>query len=329
MKHRLLSVLLMIALSACEGPSGGRPDPASPTGISPTQKPVPTEVGTPSTIPTPDPELPALLTDQVIVAHRGASGHAPEHTIPAYDLAITMGAEYIEQDILPTADGVLVCIHDDTLDRTARGPAENCTGNVSDKTLEQLKTCDMGSWFNERYPELAREEFVGLKIPTLEEVFQRYGKSANYYIEIKPNTTLGGSVEQSLLDLITQYDLYEGMVERRQVLVQSFIPTSLITMFSLDPEVPLIQLYAAGAAPTAPLASSYSFGIGPSTAELNALLVSEAHALGLAIHPYTINSEEDLLAAASLCVDGAFTNFPDRYRKILEENALDCPAPIR
>ncbi len=282
-------------------------------------------------IPTPDPDLPPLLTDQVIVAHRGASGHAPEHTIPAYDLAIQMGAEYIEQDVLPTADGVLVVIHDDTLDRTARGPAENCSGNVSEKTLAQLKTCDMGSWFNETYPDRAREEYVGLQIPTLEEIFQRYGQNANYYIEIKPNTTADGSVEQSLLELIKQYDLYAGMVERRQVLVQSFIPTSLLSMYALDQQVPLIQLYAAGATLTAPLIASYAFGMGPATAELelNPLLVDEAHLLGLAVHPYTVNSNEDLANVAAQCVDGAFTNFPDRYRRVLAENAYDCPAPIR
>ena len=68
---------------------------------------------------------PVLKTDQVIVAHRGASGHAPEHTLAAYDLALQMGAEYIEQDVYSTADGVLVCLHDTTLNRTARGPAEN------------------------------------------------------------------------------------------------------------------------------------------------------------------------------------------------------------
>lgn len=301
-KTRLILIASLATLTACQGGDAN------------------------NTAPTP---LPPLKTDQVIVAHRGASGHAPEHTLPAYDLALALGAEYIEQDVLPTADGVLVCIHDDTLDRTARGPAENCTGRVSDKTLAQLKTCDMGSWFNEAYPDRARPEFEGLTIPTLEEVFQRYGQDANYYIEIKPNLSLDGSIEQTLLDLIKQYDLYDGMVARRQVLVQSFIPTSLLTMFALDPRVPLIQLYAAGAAITAPLAATYSFGIGPNAAELNQLLVDEAHALGLAIHPYTINSSEDLAAAAALCVDGLFTNFPDRYRQILEQTDFGCPAPIR
>jgi glycerophosphoryl diester phosphodiesterase len=74
------------------------------------------------------------------IGHRGASGYAPEHTLAAYDPAIELGADYIEQDLQMTRDGVLVALHDSTLDRTARGPKENCTGLVSTKTLAQIKT---------------------------------------------------------------------------------------------------------------------------------------------------------------------------------------------
>jgi glycerophosphoryl diester phosphodiesterase len=275
---------------------------------------------------------PALKTDQVIVAHRGASGHAPEHTLAAYDLALDMGAEYIEQDVYSTSDGVLVCLHDTTLDRTARGPAENCTGSVGSKTLAQLKTCDMGSWFNEAYPDRARPEYAGQKIPTLEEVFQRYGRGVNYYIEIKPGLGQGQpSVAQRLLDLMNEYGLREGAVQRRQVLVQSFIPTVLLEMQRLDPEIPLIQLMQplTTNAATMALIAGYSFGIGPPLSDVNASLVQQAHGLGLAMHPYTVNSIEDLERIAGTCVDGLFTNFPDRYREVLAANVYDCPAPIR
>src|ERR687894_551636 len=87
------------------------------------------------------------------VGHRGASGYAPEHTIPAYDLALKQGADYIEIDLQMTADGVLVALHDDTLNRTAVAPEgvpkQYCSGPVSNRTLEQIKMCDFGSWFNE------------------------------------------------------------------------------------------------------------------------------------------------------------------------------------
>jgi len=102
------------------------------------------------------------------------------YTIPSYDLvALEQGADYIEIDLQMTADGVLVAIHDDTLDRTATAPEgapeDYCTGPVIEKTLEQIKQCDVGSWFNEAYPEYASDEYVGLQTPTLEENFQRYG----------------------------------------------------------------------------------------------------------------------------------------------------------
>src|SRR4029078_9787698 len=96
----------------------------------------------------------AAATPQPVlnIGHRGASGYAPEHTIASYDLALALGADYIEQDLQLTKDGVLVVLHDPTLDRTARGEAANCTGLVIEKTLAQVKTCDVGSWFNDAFP---------------------------------------------------------------------------------------------------------------------------------------------------------------------------------
>ena len=100
-----LALVWPLLFAAC----GTSPLPPGPVAENPDPDPQPPEPVVPP---------PVLQTDQVIVAHRGASGYAPEHTLMAYDLALEMGAEYIEQDVLPTADGVLVCIHDDTLDRT-------------------------------------------------------------------------------------------------------------------------------------------------------------------------------------------------------------------
>src|SRR5918997_641699 len=176
------------------------------------------------------------------VGHRGASGYAPEHTIPAYDLALKQGADYIEIDLQMTADGVLVALHDDTLDRTATGPAENCTGPVIEKTLEQIKTCDVGTWFNETYSQYADPDYVGLQIPTLEEIFERYGTSVNYYIETK-NPEAAPGMEDELLRLMEGYDLIKPAAKRWQVLVQSFSPESLQKIHALEPSLPLIQLY--------------------------------------------------------------------------------------
>jgi glycerophosphoryl diester phosphodiesterase len=259
------------------------------------------------------------------IGHRGASGYAPEHTIPSYDLALQMGADYIEQDLQMTKDGVLVAMHDETLDRTARGPKRNCTGPVIEKTLGQIKTCDVGSWFNETYPQYARPEYVGLKIPTLEEIFQRYGKSVNYYIETK-NPEAAPGMEEELLRLMDKYGLTQPAVERWQVLIQSFSPASLKKIHAYNPSLPLIQLYSAdetGAIIQANLdaARTYAVGIGPSKTDVDGQLVAAAHAWCLDVHPYTVNEKAEMKALISLGVDGMFTNFPDRLDQVLGKNA--------
>ena len=238
-----------------------------------------------------------------------------------------MGADYVEQDVAMTADGVLVCLHDSTLNRTARGSTADCTGSVSTKTVAQLKTCDMGTWFNETYPNRARPEYAGAKIPTLEEVFQRYGATISYYIETKTLST-ATQMETWLLRLLNQYGLRDGAVRRHSVLVQSFDAASLQRMQALDGDIPLVLL---GAATTAQIeaAAQYAFGIGPTSGSVNPTLIDTAHRLGLAVHPYTVNENAELDRLARLCVDGMFTNFPDRYRAIVDTGGLNCPPAIR
>ena len=270
---------------------------------------------------------PAPADDQVLnIGHRGASGLAPEHTFPAYDLALKQGADYIEQDLQQASDGTLVVIHDATLDRTARGPAENCTGLVSDKTLEQLKTCDVGTWFNERYPEFAREEYVGLQIPTLDEVLARYRKRTNYYIETK-NPEDADRMEERLIALLDEYNLLRPAADRWQVLVQSFSPLSLERLQALEPELPLIQLFFGSEtsetiqARLDTLADSV-VGIGLSKSDVDAALVEAAHERCLDIHPYTVNESAEMRALIDLGVDGMFTNFPARLDEVLGRDAV-------
>ncbi len=263
------------------------------------------------------------------VGHRGASGYAPEHTIPAYDLALQLGADYIEQDLQLTRDGVLVVLHDERLDRTARPTAESapgdCTGFVREKTLAQIKTCDVGIWFNQTYPDYARPEYVGLKIPTLEEVFQRYGKSTNYYIETKSPESAPG-MEEELLRLMDEYGLTKPAAKKWQVLIQSFSPASLQKVHALDPSLPLIQLFS-GAETSETirgrlgLTETYAVGIGPSKSDVDAALVEAAHARCLDVHPYTVNETPEMEKLVALGVDGMFTNFPDRLEAVLGKEA--------
>lgn len=264
----------------------------------------------------------AGASDPVLnIGHRGASGYAPEHTFAAYDLARALGADYLEQDLQLTSDGVLVVLHDTTLDRTARGAAANCTGLVSDKTLAQIKTCDVGTWFNEANPTLARPEYVGLQIPTLEEVFQRYRRRVNYYIETKSPDT-ADHMEERLLALLEQYKLLRPAARRWQVLIQSFSAASLQLIHALDPTLPLIQLVVVlPASPaletTLDTIATYAVGVGPNSIGVNPTVVAAAHARCLDVHPYTVNNPTTMGTLINAGVNGMFTNLPDELDLVL------------
>ena len=237
-----------------------------------------------------------------IIAHRGASGHAPEHTFAAYDRAVAMGADYLEQDLQVTADGTLVVMHDDTVDRTTDG-----SGRVDAHSLAELQALDAGSWF--------APEFAGQRVPTLDAVLARYGHTQRYYIETK-----AAGIEERLVALLARHGLIEPAGATRQVLVQSFSAASLQRISALEPRLPLIQLVSAhqpALLERLDEVREYAFGIGPNRALVDAELVAAAHARGLAVHPYTYSTREDHETALALGVDGAFSNFPDRFADVL------------
>lgn len=262
------------------------------------------------------PRTPPQATDSnvLVIAHRGASGLAPEHTIAAYDRALRLGADYLEQDAQITADGVLVSLHDTTLDRTARGPAQDCTGLVRTKTLAQLRRCDVGSWFNEAHPEQARPEYVGLQIPTMAEVFERYPAGTSFHVEIKDTSPETG---RELLRLLDVHGLRGDAHTQWRVLVQSFSPSDLVLLRTLDPALPTVQLLA-GLPPAGPGRDAlldgiarYADGIGPSAGGVDAALVEAAHARCLQVQPYTVDDPAELRRLIEAGVDGIFTNRPD------------------
>jgi glycerophosphoryl diester phosphodiesterase len=224
---------------------------------------------------------------------------------------------------------VLVVLHDATLNRTASRAGAELHGLVIEKTLAQLKTCEVGRWFNRTYPQYARPEYVGLRIPTLEEVFQRYGTTASYYIETK-NPEAAPGMEEALLALMDKYVLRDRAIARRQVLIQSFSPASLQKIHALEPRLPLVQLLAA-AVDTAAYASiaRYAVGIGPNKGLVTPLMVAAAHAQCLDVHPYTVNDAAEMRTLLDRGVDGMFTNFPERLDAVLGDSALVAKAAVR
>jgi glycerophosphoryl diester phosphodiesterase len=249
------------------------------------------------------------------IAHRGASGHAPEHTIAAYDLALEMGADYIEHDLHLTSDGALVAIHDASLYRTT-GRADM----VRDTTLEELRVLDAGSWFNEAHPERARPEYVGLPVPAMTEIFARYGTSTKYYVEVK-DPHLSPGAEETFVKLLGAAGLMEHAVDGG-VLVQSFDPECLARFRHIEPDLVLIRLFSLIQNKESILGelgdvSTYAVGIGPDKFNVDEQLVATAHAHGLNVHPFTVDEEGEMSALLAAGVDGIFTNHPDRLAALL------------
>lgn len=254
-----------------------------------------------------------------VIAHRGDSGNAPEHTMEAYELARKLGSDYIEIDLGITKDGQLIAIHDDTVDRTTNG-----NGRVSSLTLSQIKGFDTGSWFNELFPDKAKPQFIGLKIPTLEEIITKYGDTINYYIEIKkpedhPNMT------DELLRVLKSHHLIEDNTRRGKVIIESYDSNSLKYIHSKYPNLQLVQLGAYSDRMNLLEISKYANGVGPQFSTVKKEFIENAHRLGLFVHCWTVNNKADMETMVDWGVDGIFTNYVGLAVKLSELTAPVVP----
>jgi glycerophosphoryl diester phosphodiesterase len=162
-----------------------------------------------------------------LIAHRGASGHAPENTLIAVRRAMEMRAEMVEVDILLSKDGIPVLLHDPSLDRTTNG-----TGFVTDYTLEELKRLDAGSWFG--------EQFVGERIPTVDELLEFCKGKMALNLEIKTQAvtdTLEGGIVEMVVNLVRKH----GM--ERNVIFSSFDPRVIVQLKKIAPDIAGAILY--------------------------------------------------------------------------------------
>ena len=255
------------------------------------------------------------------IAHRGASGYAPEHTLYSYDKSHNeLGASYIEIDLQMTKDGHLVAMHDETVDRTTNG-----TGRVDSYTLEELKKLDAGSKFNEQHPEYADEQYKGAEVPTLDEILDRYGTDANYYIETKSPDVYPG-MEEKLLDTLDKHHMLTNQsLKNGHVMIQSFSQASLEKMHNLNSDVPLVRLLDKGELPNLTdqdleSIKNTAIGVGPEYSDLTKDNVQHLKEMGFLVHPFTVNNKADMERLNSYGVDGVFTNYADVYKQVVDES---------
>ncbi|WP_342577800.1 glycerophosphodiester phosphodiesterase family protein [Psychrobacillus sp. FSL K6-2843] len=263
-------------------------------------------------------EVTPIASDEFfVIAHRGASTYAPEHTMVAYEVAEQLGATYIEIDLQMTKDGALIAMHDEKVDRTTDGE-----GLVKDFTLEELKELNAGKWFNDAYPEFANDVYEKVRVPTLREIFENFGDRVNYYIEMK-SPKIYEDMEEELLAMLEEYNLLNHQSEIPKVIVQSFNRASLIEFHELEPSISLIQLlsYKEKAELTNQEIKSlniYASGIGVNVNAVDGTFIHEAQENGLKVHLFSLKSEADIKKALIYKADGIFADAPNIAIDILQ-----------
>jgi glycerophosphoryl diester phosphodiesterase len=245
-----------------------------------------------------------------VVAHRGASGYAPENTLEAFRLALEMNAAYIELDVHMSRDHRIIVIHDSRVDRTTNG-----RGRVADLTAAELSTLDAGSWFNRRYPGRVRAEFAGAKIPLLQEVVDMIkGTRAGLYVEIKDPELYPDDFVVETVSLLARSGFEKRVVllsfsaksvEKVRLLNSSLRTALLIGKRSPDP---VSSAVATGACELA---------IGHTL--LTPRLMAKARRAGLLVAVWTANSSTAIRRALVLGADRIISNYPDRALRLLIE----------
>lgn len=247
--------------------------------------------------------LAAPQADKVVtIAHRGASGYAPENTMAAFDRSVDMQADYLELDVQMSRDGELVIIHDTTVDRTTDG-----TGQVGSLTLEELRSLDAGSWFSAL--------FAGERIPTLGEVLDRYRGKIGILIEIKAPWLYPG-IEQKIAEALEQRNMH--LPDSGKIIIQSFDFGSMQRMKQLTPGLPVgVLVYRAQDVTAESLArfATYADYVNPSYGLIDRELVDRIHALGMRTHVWTVRTPSLVKPLLQAGVDGIITDYPDYVPK--------------
>ncbi|MCI0622223.1 MAG: glycerophosphodiester phosphodiesterase [Acidobacteria bacterium] len=233
-----------------------------------------------------------------VVAHRGASGYAPENTMAAYRLAVELGANFIEADLHLSRDAKFVALHDTSLRRTTNGHE-----NVHDFTLAELRQLDAGTWFS--------PAFTGELIPTLEEilVFSREA-DVTFYLEIKVSGIWG--TEHALVAALSEANMVERVVvlsfDLSTLLELRKRNAALMTGYLVDWPYPdmVERAVRAGARQLAPRGDL-----------VRPALIEQARGADLQVVTWTVNEPTQMRELAAMGVHGIMTDYPDRLREVL------------
>ena len=235
------------------------------------------------------------IPQPIIFAHRGASAHAPENTLAAFELAVVQGADGIELDVKLSADGHVIVMHDPLVDRTTRAH-----GRVKDLSLVELRALGAGSFFSEK--------FSDEKIPMLEEVFEAVGKQTFINVELTNYNTPRDHLVQSVCMLVKRFNL------QKRVMFSSFFASNLAKASSYLPEVPCGLLAFPGLLGAWARSFGFAFGkyaaLHPNLKDVTPQQVQRVHRLKGRVHVWTVNLEADMRRLFDWDVDAIFTDDP-------------------
>ena len=234
-----------------------------------------------------------------VIAHRGASGEAPENTLAAFDLALVQGADALELDVRPAADGSLVTVHDPTLARVLGDQRA-----VEDVTGEELR----------RLEHPARPT-------TLDSVLERYGATTRYYIDLKDPSP---AWERRVLDAVERH----GVADR--VTLQSFDTDALVRLHAAAPALPYSTVYRRADSVDLDLEAvpRFATAIAPWHPHVDADLVARAGARGLVVRPWAVDDAAEAARLLSLGVAGLFTNLPRVVRAAVRGSSRRCESAV-
>ena len=246
----------------------------------------------------------------LIIAHRGSYSLAPENTMAAFRRALADGADGIEFDVRLARDGVPVVIHDANLRRV--GLRED---SVSMLDSAELATCDVGSWFNQRFPALGQTDYGAERVPTLDDLFSFFASSPGLlYLEMKCSQAEGPPLAREVAISIQDYSFHD------RVVVLSFDLPALRTVKDIDPKIrtgALFQprVFSAGSLILKGTMVPAALRYGADEIALHKLLarptiIREASAAGLKTVVWTVDDPAWLHTAQKLDVHAVITNSP-------------------
>jgi glycerophosphoryl diester phosphodiesterase len=236
----------------------------------------------------------------LVIAHRGAMGHAPENTMASFQMGCEMGADLIELDIHMSRDGQIIVMHDGDVSRTTNG-----SGHIKDLTLEEIRSLDAGSHFG--------SDFKEERVPVLSEVLAWAKDKAPLVVEVKGDPHTAEGIEERLVDLLREKDMLD------RVMVISFHHTCVRRVKELESSVATGVLFTGRFINTLDAArAARANSVRPSWKYWSTDLVDEVHSAGLTASTWTINDEETVQYLVGLGIDSIGTNYPDRLRAVLD-----------